>query len=197
MLNTHAHFDHSGGLAELKAVSGAEMIASEGDRSALEGGFYLGSEDETVLDAPPVKVDRLVSDGQIISLGGTTLTANLTPGHSRGCTSWTLNLRHDGADYEALIFCSATVAANRLVGPPQYVGIVGDYRATLARIATWTPDLFLGNHPEFFKMETKRAALEAGDTLAFVEREQFPLFAARMQSAFDKALEAQTEAAGN
>ena len=96
LLNTHAHFDHSGGLAELKVVSGAEMIASEGDRSALQGGFYLGSEEETVLNAPPVKVDRIIGDSEVISLGGTALTANLTPGHSRGCTSWTLNLEEDG-----------------------------------------------------------------------------------------------------
>ena len=120
LLNTHAHFDHSGGLAELKAISGAQMMASEGDRSALEGGFYLGSEEESVLNAPPVSVDHILADGETVSHGGVTLTANLTPGHSRGCTSWTLTLEEGGEAYEALIFCSASVAANRLVDPPQY-----------------------------------------------------------------------------
>ena len=197
LLNTHAHFDHSGGLAELKAISGAQMIASEGDRTALEGGFYLGSEDDTDLNAPPVAVDRIIVDGETVSHGGVTLTAHLTPGHSRGCTSWTLTVEEAGADYEALIFCSASVAANRLVDPPQYEGIVADYRATFARIADWTPDVFLSNHPEFFGMETKRAALDAGDALAFVEREQFPAFAQRMQTAFETALEEQLAESGN
>lgn len=192
LLNTHAHFDHSGGLAELKALSGAQMIASQGDRSALEGGFYLGSEDETVLNAPPVEVDQTIGDGEIVSLGGTMLTAMMTPGHSRGCTSWTLTLEEDEVAYETLIFCSATVAANRLVAPPQYEGIVDDYSATFARIADWQPDIYLANHPEFFSMEAKRAALEAGDQLAFVDREQFPELAARLEAAFEEALATQS-----
>ena len=94
-----------------------------------------------------------------------------------------------------MIFCSVTVAANRLIDRPQYEGIVDDYRATLARIATWTPDVFLSNHPEFSQMADKRAALEMGDRLAFVDRESFPAFVERMQLAFEKALEKQTEAA--
>ena len=192
LLNTHAHFDHSGGLAELKAISGAQMMASEGDRSALEGGFYLGSEEESVLNAPPVSVDHILADGETVSHGGVTLRANLTPGHSRGCTSWTFTLEEGGAAYEALIFCSVSVAANRLIDPPQYEGIVEDYKTTFARIADWTPDVFLANHSEFFDMKTKRAALEAGDPLAFVERTRFPAFAKRMQGAFEKALAEQT-----
>lgn len=195
LLNTHAHFDHSGGLAELKALSGAQMIASEGDRSALEGGFYLGSETETVLNAPPVQVDRIIEHGEVVALGGVELTAEFTPGHSRGCTSWTLKLEEDGAVYDALVFCSATVAANRLTNPPQYDGIVQDYRATFSRISTWTPDVFLSNHSEFFDMETKRVALEAGDPLAFVDRERFPILAKRLQDAFEAELENQTAAA--
>ncbi len=77
LLNSHAHFDHSGGLAALKAMTGATLIASDGDRSALEGGFYLGSEDEPDLGAPPVKVDRTIDDGEMVTLGGVTLAAHL------------------------------------------------------------------------------------------------------------------------
>ena len=192
LLNSHAHIDHSGGLAELKEITGAKLLASEGDRSALEGGFYLGSEDQTYLNAPPVKVDRVIADRENISLGSATFTAHVTPGHTRGCTSWTIDVAQGGETYQALFFCSATVAANRLVGPPQYDGIVGDYRRTFAITRDWKPDVFLSNHAEFFDMAAKRDKLRAGDALAFVDREGFPAMIARLEKNFEAALEKQT-----
>ena len=192
LLNSHAHLDHSGGLAELKALTGAQMIASEGDRSALEGGFYLGSEDDRAMNAPPVKVDRTIADGETLTLGDITLTAHVTPGHSRGCTSWTMPVVQDGKTYQALVFCSATVAANRLVGPPQYDGIVDDYRKTFAMTKDWRPDIFLTNHPEFADMAAKRERQKAGDPLAFVDREGFPAMMAKLEQAFEQALQKQT-----
>lgn len=194
LLNSHAHFDHSGGLAALKAASGATLIASEGDRSALEGGFYLGSEDNASFSAPPVKVDRTIADGESVTLGGVTMTARLTPGHSRGCTSWTMRVREGAQEYGALFFCSATVAANRLVGPPQYEGIVEDYRRTFAITKDWRPDVFLAAHASFFDMEAKRQKLLAGDPLAFVDRETFPKLRERMAADFERQL-AQQQAA--
>lgn len=188
LLNSHAHSDHSGGLAALKKMSRAMMVSSEGDRWALEGGFYLGSEDDHDFDAPPVKVDRTIGDGEALTLGGVTLIANLTPGHTRGCTSWTMN----SGGKEILFFCSATVAANRLVGPPQYEGIVEDYRATFAKTKDWRPDIFLANHPEFFAMDEKRARQIAGDDEAFVDREGFPAMMVKLETAFEKALAEQT-----
>ncbi len=189
LLNTHAHADHAGGLAALKAATGAMLYASGGDRSALEGGFYLGSEDQTALRFPPVKVDEEIYDGTLIHRGDMFLVANMTPGHSRGCTSWTLNVSDGDKELDVLIFCSATVAANRLSGPPQYEGIVEDYRATFAKITQWRPDIFLANHPEFFGMAQKRAAQLAGDRAAFVDVEAFPSLSARLQSEFEAALE--------
>lgn len=192
LLNSHAHLDHSGGLAELKQLSGAQMVASEGDRSALEGGFYLGSEGDDALNAPPVKVDRIIADGEQVSLGGVTLTARITPGHTRGCTSWIMDLPHAGKSLETLFFCSATVAANRLAGPPQYDGIVADYRRTFALTREWRPDILLANHPEFFGFEEKRAAQVAGDSAAFVDPEAFPKLMAGLEKAFENALAKQT-----
>ncbi|WP_417621065.1 subclass B3 metallo-beta-lactamase [Parasphingorhabdus sp.] len=192
LLNSHAHLDHSGGLAELKRMTGAQLIASEGDRSALEGGFYLGSEDDSAMNAPPVKVDRTIADGETVTLGKVTLTAHITPGHSRGCTTWTMPVLQDGKSYEALMFCSATVAANRLIGPPQYEGIVADYRKTFAMTKDWKPDIFLTNHPEFSGLMEKRARQQAGDPLAFVDREGFPAMMARLEKAFEAALQKQT-----
>ena len=191
LLNSHAHLDHSGGLAELKALTGAQLIASAGDRSALEGGFYLGSENDAAMNAPPVAVDRIIADGETLTLGNVSLTAHITPGHSRGCTSWTMPVVQGGETYQALFFCSATVAANRLVGPPQYEGIVDDYRTTFAKTRDWKPDIFLANHPEFAGFADKRARQQAGDPLAFVDREGFPAMRAKLEQAFEAALEKQ------
>jgi metallo-beta-lactamase class B len=81
LLNSHAHFDHAGGLAELKRLSGATMVASTGDAPALRAGGPA---------MPAVSVDRIVGDGEALRLGDTTLTAHVTPGHTQGCTTWTM-----------------------------------------------------------------------------------------------------------
>lgn len=188
LLNTHAHFDHSGGLAELKRLSGARLLASEGDRSALEGGIYLGFEDREDLGAPPVAVDGTFADGHTVSLGGVTLTARLTPGHTRGCTSWEMQVEEAGQPLDLLIFCSASVALNSLVNPPQYEGIVGDYRSTFARTRDWRPDIFLANHTQFFDLAARRERQLAGDPLAFVDRESFPAFIVSAEADFERRL---------
>lgn len=192
LLNSHAHLDHSGGLAELKRLSGAQMIASEGDRSALEGGFYLGSENVKSLNAPPIEVNVTFSDDFTVTHGGVSLTARITPGHTRGCTSWMMDVEQGGKTYQTLFFCSASVAANRLLGPPQYEGIVEDYRKTFAITKDWKPDVFLSNHPEFFGMAAKHERLKAGDPLAFVDDGGFPAFIAKMEKNFEAALQKQT-----
>ncbi len=188
LLNSHAHFDHSGGLAALKKMSGATMVSSEGDRWALETGLVPGSEDDPKMAAPPVKVDRTIGDGEALRLGGISLTAHLTPGHTKGCTSWTMN----AGGKKTLFFCSATVAANRLVGPPQYDGIVEDYRATFAKTKDWRPDIFLANHPFFFDMEEKRARQIDGVEQAFVDPNGFQKMMIKLEAAFEEALAEQT-----
>jgi len=87
LLNTHAHIDHTGGLAEMKAASGAQLVAGEADKPLLEGGYYPGAREDTALAFPPVKVDRTVREGDTVTLGDVKLIAHETPGHSPGCTS--------------------------------------------------------------------------------------------------------------
>jgi metallo-beta-lactamase class B len=193
LLNSHAHFDHSGGLAQLKQLTGAKLIASEGDRSALEGGFYLGWEQEQRFRAPPVKVDRTIADGEKLALGGIALTANLTPGHTRGCTSWSMPASEGGKSYQVLFFCSSSVAANRLVGPPQYEGIVADYEKTFARAKTLTVDVFLGPHPEFYGMRDKRQRQRQGGPNPFIELGEFAAFIAKSEVDFRSQLAAQQQ----
>ena len=132
-----------------------------------------------------------LNDGEALILGGVSLTARITPGHTRGCTSWTMT----AGGHDILFFCSATVAGNRLANPPQYEGIVADYRATFDRTRAWRPDIFLSNHPEFFDMEERLARQVAGDERAFVDAEAFQTLIGALEDAFEQALVEQTAAA--
>lgn len=188
LINSHAHFDHSGGLAEIKEKTGALMIASEGDRSALEGGFYLGFEDNPELSSPPVAVDGIIRDGETLSVGTATLTAHITPGHSRGCTSWKMDANKDGVIYDVIFFCSASVAGNSLE-PEQYPGIIEDYRETFQKTRGWTPDIALSNHPNFLfgQLEKSKRHL-AGESDAFFDPETFGRTMAKLEQDFGKRL---------
>ena len=197
LLNTHAHFDHAGGLAELKKDTGAKLAASGADRAALETGTYPGSEDVKAFDFPPVKVDRILKDGDRVELGGRVMTAHLTPGHSAGCTTWTFSVKVDGMTREAMVYCSTSVAFNRLVSKtkgPQYPGIVADYEATFARVKSMKADVFLSPHAEEFGLDAKRAKLGAGPN-PFVDPSALPAVVARSEQAFRAALAKQQDAA--
>jgi metallo-beta-lactamase class B len=192
LLNTHAHIDHTGGFAEMKQASGAQMIAGEADKSLLEGGYYPGAKEETLLQFPPVKVDRSVREGETVAIGNVTLTARATPGHSPGCTSWEFNVKDGDATRSVLIFCSGTVALNRLVGNPTYPGIVDDYKKTFARAKAMKVDVLLAPHPEMYKMAEKRAKLADGAPNPFVNPAEFNDYAAMLEKAFEDALAKQT-----
>ena len=195
LLNTHAHIDHTGGLAEMKQASGAQLVAGEADKPLLEGGYYPGAREETALNFPPVKVDRTVREGDTVTIADVTLTARETPGHSPGCTSWEFSVKDGDATRSALIFCSGTVALNRLVTNPTYPGIVTDYKKTFARAQDMKPDVLLAPHPEMYKMAEKRTKLAEGGPNPFVNPGEFNAYAATLEKAFEDALAKQTAAA--
>ena len=195
LVNTHAHIDHTGGLAEMKQASGGQLVAGEADKPLLEGGYYPGAESDAALKFPPVKVDRTVREGDKVTVGDVTLTARETPGHSPGCTSWEFSVKDGDATRTALIFCSGTVALNRLVGNPTYSGIVTDYKKTFARARDMKVDVLLAPHPEMYKMAEKRAKLAEGGPNPFVNPGEFNAYAATLEKAFEDALAKQTAAA--
>jgi metallo-beta-lactamase class B len=187
LLNSHAHIDHAGGLAALKRATGAIMVASTADKPILEAGdvFYGPS---MGMKFPPVRVDQVIGDGDTLSLGGVTLTAHLTPGHTPGCTSWTLPVTGaDGAAHTAFLHCSATVAGQKLV-PESYPGMVASYRATFDKVRSMKADVFLANHDNFFGLAEKRARLAGGDTNAFVNADELQAFNSAMEKAFETQL---------
>ena len=195
LLNSHAHFDHAAGLARLKKDSGAILAASAGDRTALEKGVYVGSEDVAAFRFPPVKVDVVVKDGQTVSLGGVTLTATLTPGHSPGCTTWSFPLKVDGQKRKVVYYCSTSVAANRLAPKEQYKGIVADYRRSFVTLEKMKADIFLAPHGEQFDLAAKRARLKPGQPNPFIDLAELPAVVAESRQAFETELARQQGAA--
>lgn len=187
LLNSHAHIDHAAGFARIKKDSGAILAAAPGDRTALEKGVYVGSETVAYLKFPPVKVDKVLKDGETVTLGGVTLTANFTPGHSGGCTTWTFPAKVDGVVRKVLYACSTSVAENRLAPSEQYPGIVADYRRTFDRLAKMKADIFLAPHAEQFDLAGKRARLAAGQTTAFVDPAELGRRVAASKAEFDQA----------
>jgi metallo-beta-lactamase class B len=194
LLNSHAHFDHSGGLAKLKVDTGAQMVASAGDKDALEEGVYPGWEQNHALDFPPVKVDRVIGDGDKVTLGSVTLTARILPGHTAGATAYLMPVTEAGVRHEVIFFPSASVAANRLAPNPQYPGIVADYRKTFARLKTIDADVYLAPHAEFFDLQSKRAAMGPGKPNPFVKPGEFQAAVATFEKDFDAALAKQETA---
>jgi hypothetical protein len=172
--------------------SGAQLLAGEGDKPLIEGGYYPGQETTAELKFPPVKVDRSVKEGDTVSIGNVTLTAHATPGHTPGCTSWTMNVQDGTATHSVIIFCSATIALNKLVSNPTYPGIIDDYRKTFAWARDATADVFLAPHPEMYGMEEKRAKIAQGAPNPFVKPGEFNTYVAGLEKAFDAGLAKQT-----
>jgi metallo-beta-lactamase class B len=179
LLNSHAHFDHAGGLAELQKLTGARFVASTSDAPALRAGAP---------SMPAVQVDRVVTDGETVQLGGTTLKAYVTPGHTRGCTTWGTTVVEGGQRYTVLFYCSTTVV-DRLVGNAGYPQIVEDYQRTFARLRGMSADVLLANHPEFIDMDRKRKQKAAGGPNPFVDPSEWSRFVTQSETQFKAALE--------
>jgi metallo-beta-lactamase class B len=190
LLNSHAHFDHAGGLAELKRATGAKLYASAGDRPFLESGRITFG--PSVADPfPPVKVDHVVADGETVSLGGVTLTAHLTPGHTPGCTSWTMPVTAAGHTYRVMFFCSISVAGNPLTGSKAYPTIAQDYRSSFAKLREMDVDVFLAPHGAQFGMDAKLERMKVGAPNPFVDRDEFHHYLAAALKDYDTELASQ------
>jgi metallo-beta-lactamase class B len=165
LLNTQAHFDHAAGLAALKDVSRASMVASAADRVALESGdrddFAFGDQ----LTFKPVKVDRVIRDGETVTVGPTTLTAHLTPGHSKGTTSWTMVVREGGQEHRVVFAGSTSINPGVQVrNNPKYPEMFADFEKTFATLRALPVDVFLTQHAGAYGLADKAARLRSGAT---------------------------------
>jgi metallo-beta-lactamase class B len=166
ILSSHAHIDHVGGHARMKKLTGAQIVASAADaRTIASGGEddYIQWPKDTILYAP-AKVDRIVADGERVTLGGVTLIAHLTPGHTRGATTWTIDVEDRGATRHVVFFSSASInAGTRLVNNPLYPDFVRDFEATFAKLRALPCDIFFAPHGGQFAMADKFARLDRGE----------------------------------
>lgn len=169
LLSSHAHADHVGAMAALKRDTGARYLASAGDRWALENGRNQGDNNYGVQPFDPIKVDEIIGDGKKVRLGDIELTAHLTPGHTAGCTSWSMAVNDRGTPRELLFLCSITVAGNTLVGNRSYPAIVEDFRATFAKLGAMHADIVLSGHPDTTEILERQERRTSGDQDAFVD----------------------------
>lgn len=194
LINTHAHFDHAGGLAQLKADTGAKVWASRADEPALKKGQHFGDNDNGLTPFAAVKVDKAFGDGQKLKLGENVLIAHLTPGHTIGCTTWTTQVVDRGRPLNVTFNCSTSVAGNVLVGNKTYKTIVADYRATFAALKVLPTDVMLPSHEEQGGLLAKRKKMLAGDVNAFIDPTELARYATASEQAFDKELARQQSA---
>jgi metallo-beta-lactamase class B len=197
LLNSHAHYDHCGGLAELKRLSGAQMVASRADAEVLESGGRVSFEGWKNSGFPPVKVDRVIADEETVRLGDVALTANLTPGHTKGCTTWTMPVNVAGKTYHVVFFCSTSVPGYRLVNNLKYPEIAADYQRSFARLRRLPCDVFLAPHGGFFHLEEKRARLGKGGANPFVDSTEFSAFLDDSERDFQRELKKQQAKVNN
>ncbi|PZQ60015.1 MAG: subclass B3 metallo-beta-lactamase [Phenylobacterium zucineum] len=194
LLNTHQHFDHAAGLAVVKkAAPGAKLYASAADGPIIAAG---GRGDPFLKGEPfyyePVKPDGVLKDGQTVSLGGWTLTAHVTGGHTKGCTTWTFPVTVAGKVRQAQVHCSSSVLPGYKLGKTEtYPGQTADYETSFATWKRLPCEVFLGSHARFFDMDAKRKALAAGKADAFVDPAGCKTFYERQEAAFRKELKRQ------
>jgi metallo-beta-lactamase class B len=188
LLNSHAHYDHAGGLAALRQATGAQLYAHAGDAALLRAGgrndFRFGDS----FQFPAVEPDRLIRDGEVIRLGGLALTVQHTPGHTRGCTSWTTSVKSGDRAVSILFICSISILDYRFVGNPSYPGIAADFEGTFKRLRSLPCDVLLSAHAGFFDLHAKRAAQDTSKVNPFIDPRLCRRFIATQEKAFRDAV---------
>jgi len=197
LLTTQAHVDHVGSHAHFKKLSGAMVQAMTGDETLLRDGGksdYLFA-DRTEAHFPPVTVDRVLKDGDIVTIGGVRITARHTPGHTRGSATYEMTVTDAGRDYRVVFAASTTVnPGTRLVKAPSYPGIMTDFRRTFEVLQSLQPDIFVSGHAGFFNLQAKRAAMSKDNpAAAFVDPDGYKTLIAERRKAFE-SLVAQEQA---
>lgn len=189
LLASHAHDDHVAGHAKLRELTGAKVLVMAGDDTVIAKGGE-GQYLYTSARWPACPVDRVLKDGEEVKLGGTTLVARSTPGHTRGCTTWTWRETVDGRPLEVVVIGSPNVNPGyRLVGNNDYPTIAADYETTFAVLKSLPCDLFLGAHGNYYGMHAKHERLEKKETAnPFIDPQGYQAYVQLKEAAFRKTL---------
>jgi metallo-beta-lactamase class B len=195
LLTSHAHIDHAQGDALLRRLTGARVVASARDGEVLAAGGKGEAVYDGVYAWAPCPVDRVVAEGDQISLGGTTLTAHLTPGHTRGAVTWTMQVAAPDAGpadrrLDVVFFPSANINPGvRLAGNTRYPEIARDFARSFAIWKALPCDVFLGVHGSFYDMDSKRARQRASAARnPFIDPDGYRRFVADAERRFREQL---------
>ncbi len=197
LLISHAQWDHCAGSARIKETTGARYMVMDADVPEIEAGgkgnFQYGNSPGSLY--PPAKVDRVLHDGDQVKLGDVALTARLTPGHTKGCTTWTMQAADGGKTYNVVIVGSPNVNPGyKLVNNRSYPQIAQDYERTFRILKSLACDVFLGAHGDYYGMSAKAARIGEGGSNPFIDPEGYQKYVAEREQAFRAELKKQAEA---
>ncbi len=208
LLISHAHVDHAGGAAEIVRETGAKLEVMDGDVQVMESGgktdFAFGGPNKA-LQFPPAHVDHALHDGDAVTLGGVTLVAHKTAGHTQGCTTWTMKAHLPGeprgTPRDVVIVGSWSVLSEyRLLSvrggkPPSYPGIAGDYTRTFSELHTLPCEVFLASHGSTFDMLAKLKRMPVEGDRVWVDPDGYKRAVAKAQGDFEAVYQRESQAA--
>jgi metallo-beta-lactamase class B len=176
ILISHAHGDHDAATGVIKNQTDAKLMVMDAD---------VPEEQSTAFGRPGARVDRTLHDGDKVELGGTALTARLTPGHTKGCTTWTMQVQEGGQTLNAVIVGSPNVNPGYiLVGNKNYPQIADDYVKTFTVLKSLPCDLFLGAHGAYFGLKEKYGKMKAGGPNPFIDIAGYKAYVSEREATF-------------
>ncbi len=185
IIQAHAHSDHIEGLAAFKEATGAKVLVMPGDADVLADGGKSDFRSDGRLLWKPVRADRLLHDGEEVRVGSAVMTAHLTAGHTKGCTTWSTVAQENGKNYNVVFICSLNVNEQvPLVGNKKYPAIAEDFKKSFALMKTLPCDVFLVSHGRWFNMEQKIKLMEQGGTNPFIDPAGCKAYLAEREQAF-------------
>jgi len=189
LLISHAHSDHDEGVGLIKRETGARLMVMDADVPAVES---------TAPGRPGAHVDRVLHDGDTVELGGSRLTAHMTPGHTKGCTTWTMQVHEGARTLNAVIIGSPNVNPGYLlVGNKDYPQIAQDYVKTFKVLKGLPCDLFLGAHGAYFGMKAKYEKAKAGEANPLIDPEGYKAYVSEREATFEKEWKRQQQNPGS
>jgi metallo-beta-lactamase class B len=198
LLNAHAHSDHVNGLADMKTRTGATVVAMAEDVQPLEDGGVSDFRNDGRKLWEPVKVDKVIHDGDALSLGGVTLTARKTAGHTKGCTTWTMMVDDGGKKRQAIFICSLGLNGGvPLVNYPKYPNIAEDYMRSFDVLRSIPAEVFLVSHVAHYNFDDKVKKMGQGGPNPFIDPQGYKDYIVRFEKDFKEQYEKDKAAAAN
>lgn len=189
LLTMQAHWDHTAGLAEIKQLTGASMLATAGDSSVLEDGGFGDPHFGGRVSFTPVRVDKIISDGELIELGKTQLTVIETPGHTVGSSSYTMRASEAGRDYKVVIANMGTInPGKQLMINPTYPGVAEDFSETFRKQKNLEVDIWVAAHGSQYGLHKKYSAGQEYSPDVFVDPDGFLAAVERLEMLYLKQI---------